>query len=92
MRSLITMYCTTPSTSHTMDVVVSTALRRLNSSENTSEVSTISALYKKYSGRAAMKETSAGSDRLRLNSSTTSVRSKANTGRKITLNLTLPVS
>ena len=51
VRSRETMKQAIPRPIQATPVVYSTALRRLNSSENVSVVSTIRKLYRKYSGR-----------------------------------------
>ena len=54
VRSLTTMYCTTPRASQSRQIVPSMAIRCRNSSENTSEVSTTSTFSRKTSGDATM--------------------------------------
>ena len=77
VRSRATMNCTTPSSTHTRHIVPSTAWRRRNSSENTSEVSTIIALHANTSGEPNTKPNSRGTEKPRLHSSTNSVSTNA---------------
>ena len=83
VRSLMTMYSTTPSISHTRAAVISTARRRLNSSENTSVVRMMSTLNPKATGRLPMKANSRAGDSPRFKSSTTSASPSAIAGRTI---------
>ena len=92
VRSLMTMYSTTPSISQITATVTSTALRRLNSSEKDSVANITSALNRNTPGFCQMNWNSRAGDSPRLNSSTASASSKASAGRKISLDLALPVS